>query len=706
MTVLGKTGETTTRSPSNNMPSHLFAEIFPIKPEAIPTLTAYRLVTRHESARKIGARLAGDLRDLFGGDWVWVGGRILTDQAPNPVKLVMALDTLKPHYRDLEGVEEDFGWQPSADQQADFIARGALLRLENTLLDALAKTTLGIKNTRTQREYRIRTWAVDDKPALSITVVSRLLYEPDLQAYVDTLNKPTDLIGLWVADKTSRLQGEITKIVGLLDEHRDRLLKLSERPEMRALLEKTPGDHWVCRVLVDTREYDYVTDALDLVIRLRDIAHFDINKAQMEKALHLKPALHAEMVKRVSDVLKTNQLIANAYSTQNAPALFTLHAPKFALAYGGGKSRPHEPARTSQDFQAAGAHKLPTSDKALRVVIINTLDDTRDFLEALRRQLERDYNIKLEIVRERSIRVISQANLESAVRLLLKEPHDLALAFLPDEIESAEEEAVDDRNTRLQTVGRGMPTLIIHESTMNNPAAMINVIMGMVARAGGVPYLLDEGLPYADRVVGLSLIEDTKKDIDYLTGVARVYKKDGAFIGCTIATEPVREGEGIPDALLARLFPQAMFGGKRVVLHLDGKQRREVLRALGAWEGEIDAQFFPVEVIRSGVPRVYALNGGKIEAPSWGSAFRLSDTEAFVLTTSGDAAIQPIHLRTDPSFPIEQAIHSVLAFTLLHYGVIKPSKLPVTLYGADAIETGLRRGVLDGDQTVNTPFWL
>ncbi len=466
MMVLGKTGVTTTRNRLNDMSAHLFAEIFPIKTDALPALTAYRVITRNDSARKVGARLAAELREVFPGEWVWVGGRILTDQAPNPVKLVMMLDQLKPHYRDVEGLEEDFSWQPSADHLADFVARGPLLRLEDLLLEALAKTAYGIKKTRTQREYRIRTWTVDNQPALSITVVSRLLYEPDLQGFVETLEKPTDLIGLWVADKTARLQGEITKVVGTLDEQRERLLKLSDRAEMRELIAKTPGDHWVCRVLMNTREYDYVTDALDLVIRLRDISQFDINKAQMEKALHLSPALHATMVKLISEVLKDHNLITNAYSTQNAPNVFSLNAPKFTLAYGGGKVRPYDLARIGQDFQMAGAHKLPETNRSLRVVLINTLaDEVRDFTEALRRSLERDFGLKLEVVRERSIRVISQANLESAVRLLLKEPHDLALAFLPTRSNRLKKK----RSMTTTRAGRRLGAVCPHSSSMNRP---------------------------------------------------------------------------------------------------------------------------------------------------------------------------------------------------------------------------------------------
>ena len=72
-------------------------------------------------------------------------------------------------------------------------------------------------------------------------------------------------------------------------------------------------------MLAGSREYDYVADALDLVIRPEDIEQFAINRQQIEKALHLKPALHAQMVKLVSDVLKEAKLIGNAYSTQNAP---------------------------------------------------------------------------------------------------------------------------------------------------------------------------------------------------------------------------------------------------------------------------------------------------------------------------------------------------------------------------------------------------
>ena len=41
--------------------------------------------------------------------------------------------------------------------------------------------------------------------------------------------QPSEILGMWVADKTSRLQGEVIKLVGLLDEQRERLLDLTQR---------------------------------------------------------------------------------------------------------------------------------------------------------------------------------------------------------------------------------------------------------------------------------------------------------------------------------------------------------------------------------------------------------------------------------------------------------------------------------------------
>ncbi len=691
----------------------LFAEVFPILTDTLPPLTAYRLsVGSGESLRRVGTKLAAWLGEVFGGFWVYSSGRLITDAPPNPVKLVMALDTARTEQRrsfgHVETVEEDFHWQPSADEIADYIVRGPVALVEDAILEALARTVYTIRSARIEREYHLRTWTVGNDPALSVSVISRLLYEPDLQAYLDTLEKPSEVVGLWVTDKTSRVQGEVIKLVGKLDEHRERLLDLTQRETTRALTEAAPGDHWVVRVLAGSREYDYAADALDLVIRPEDIRQFAINHTQIEKALHLKPALHAQMVKLVADVIKDAKLIGSAYSTQNAPAIFRGAAPNPNLIFAEKRVRPFDPAKLAIDFADSGAQQLPArlTTEPIRVVVINTLgEEVGLFLEALRRVLERDYHLALEVVRERNMRVISPANLESAVRLLQKETSDLVLVFLPDEAEAGadEDEGISDRTARTQVIGRGLPCLTINAATLNRPEAMTNVIMGLIARAGATPYLLADPLPFADRVVGLSLIHQNKREGETVTGVARIYTSDGRLLRGVLASVPSADG-GIPDALLEQLLPRDLLARQRIIVHSDGYLRREALRALGSWEDELAASLAPVEVLRAGVPRMYALCGGKIEPPAWGSVLKLSDTEAFVQSSA--SSLQPLHLRCDAPLTIEDAIQSVLVFTLLHYGTLRPPKLPVTIHNADSIENGVARGVMPTAIETILPFWL
>lgn len=698
-----------------------FVEVFPILLENLPPLTAYRVQIDTDdpaivqAARGFGGKLAYRLRAALPGHWVWVGSRLLTDTPPNPARLIMAVENARREqgalYKHLDSIEEDFGWEATAETLANYVVRGPLASLEGRIGEALASTTFPLRNARVEREHRARAWVVDHQPALSLSVVSRLIYEPSLQTYAEGLEKITQLVGLWVSDRTSRLQGEVVKVVGQVEEHRARLIGLSQREAMRGIIANAPGDHWVLRVQAGRNEYDYVTDALQLLIRLEDVSRFDVNPAHMEKALHLKPGLRAEMVKVVSNVIKEAGLIGSAYSVQNAPHLFRESARSASMQYTPNRVRPYEPAQVGAHVQSLGLHRrLPRyDDHPVRVTVINALtENVGDFLIALSRAMEREFNFKLEVVRERNMRVISQANMESAVRLMQKEQFDLVLVFLPDEIEGADDEGVEARYVKAQTIGRGLPCLTIHESTLNKPETMYNIITGILARAGNVPYLLETAPDYTDLVVGLDWLTVRRKDADHLIGMSRIYGADGRLLRYIVAGGKVQEGEGIPEAVLARLLPATFMEGGTAILHHDGAYGREALRAIGSYEAEIDATFYPVELYQGGVPRLYALQGRKIDPAPRGTTFRLNDCEAFLLSSTSpyDATPQPIHIHTEAPLPIETAIQSVLHMTMFHYGALKTPKLPVTIHNAEFIAQGIARGVFPEDAEGSVAFWL
>lgn len=702
-----------------------FTEIFPLLAEHLPRLTAYNLVLRDAVAladrgaaeRKIGGKLTYRLRHALGGSWAWLNGRVLTGTPPNPVRLLMALDEIRRDggklYQELESIEEDYGWAPSAEQTAEFAVRALAQPLLPEIQAALTAMNLPLRNAFVERDVRLRSWVIGEQPSLSLSIISRLIYEHGLSSYAAGLARITDLIGLPVSDKLGGMQGEIIKVTGTLGEHRKRLLGLTQRSEMAALLKSSPAETWVVRVLSGSNEYDYAVTALHLLIRPSSAVRFGVDAGHAERALHLKPALRASVIRTASDILKQHGLIGSAFSTQNTAGQFVCIKPQLELTYGGGRTRPYAVERAPLDFQQAGPYKAAELAGELKIALINALDDSvDDFVEALRRMIEHDYGQKLTITRERKLRVASQTNLESAVRLLAKEDAGMMLVFLPDEMAGDDGDGFNALYAKTQTIGRLQPCLVVHESTMHRPEAMNGIIMGLIARQGAIPYVFEEPLPFADRVVGLSLVRQARKAKDRLTGISRIFKRDGELLGYVIAEAEVDEHEGVPEALLEKLLPSEWLSGKRVVLHTHGRLRRDESRALGVREADLDATFLTVEISDRLVPRLYALDASKIIAPSWGTAFIANPNEAILLTSSApsDATPQPLHLRIDPdassAFSIEQALTSVVAFTALHYGVLQQPRQPVTLHHADLIAAAATRGVLPNPVAGTIPFWL
>jgi argonaute-like protein implicated in RNA metabolism and viral defense len=100
---------------------------------------------------------------------------------------------------------------------------------------------------------------------------------------------------------------------------------------------------------------------------------------------------------------------------------------------------------------------------------------------------------------------------------------------------------------------------------------------------------------------------------------------------------------------------------------------------------------------------------GLVYQPSKGTALRLSDREAFLvspLPPFSNVTPNPLHLRTSAGFPIEQAIHSVLALTLLHLGSLKSPRLPVAIHYSDEIAYLALQGIKPRNLEGKVPYWL
>ena len=256
-----------------------------------------------------------------------------------------------------------------------------------------------------------------------------------------------------------------------------------------------------------------------------------------------------------------------------------------------------------------------------------------------------------------------------------------------------------------------MPSQVVYRSTLGKHFAMANIVLGILGKTGNTPFILAEPLPYADLVVGIDIARERKRRLAgsiNATAMARIYFGNGECLRYVIHDAPL-EGETIPENTLQALFPSGEFQGKKVVVHRDGYFRGDEKSVLKTWAQRIGAEFHLVEVIKSGTPRLYASLAGTIQQPPKASAFKLSDTEAFLVSSLppfADATPQPLRIRTDASLTVEHALHSVLSLTLLLYGSLRPPRLPVDIHYADRIAYLLLRGIKPRELAGSNPYWL
>jgi hypothetical protein len=712
--------------------SDLFVEIFPIEPDKIPALAAYTLSVDadFDSAQlnRIGARFARQLSKTYPGVWLWADDHIVTDDERNAVELMITADMLKSQrpeqYAAIQAIQQDIRWQAPPEVIADFVIRSHLLALHPQFQTALEKMNTRLRNAVVEREHKLQAWAIGDQPAVSISIASRMIYGQTIAHFVagetDQSAVKDRLVGLWAIEKISGVRGEIVGVAGTLSQFRKRLLDRTRNDEMRELLTHAPDDEWVITVRTGKDDREFIASALRLIVRFSHLNRFDVDAQQATLALQMRPSERAQYVRAISDIAKSAGVLSNAFNSRTTPDQFLTADFDMNLRFAGERVRQYSAETLAYDFSKLGAYKMRKAFKKepIKICVVNTLPfKLSDFVEAMRRLLEHEFDFSIEVIRERQVRVVSRSNLESAVRVVEKENPDITLIFFPDEVEANDDDDGDAEATasyiRSLTLGRGIPSHVITETILNDPDSMPIILMGILGKTGNSPFVLSEPLENTDFVVGLDIVRQSQSatgDIK-LTAIARVYKSDGEFLHYKVCEVTLTEDK-LPFVLTRDLFSQKEFAGKRVVIHHDGKFPDDLRSALSVWAQAIKAIFYPVEIMRFGAPRIYAIGDRGVTQPPWGSAFTLSDCEALLISSlpKDDLTPQPLHIRTIDMghgfLPIEKALRGALVWTLLAYGALGLTKLPVTIINTDQLTYWLSKGGAFGSIEGESPFWL
>lgn len=685
-----------------------FTEVFPIDANKIGHLSAYQVTMKKETADAIIEQLSSRFKKAFTGNWVWLGQMLMTDNAPSPMQLEITFDILCKEFPDIFGavaqIAELNDWQVTVDDAAKFMAAVCNNNYDNTIRDVLRTHGTRIKNGYVMRDYRLRGWEVNGQPALSFTLKSRLLSLQNVQA---TLEQDIDIINLQVIDKTNaRNIGVITDIVAKVQDYREKLLKSITSEAMLGFIHEANSEDSVVSVSFGEYSRDYLASALNIILSPNEYEKFGIDRLSVTKAMTLKPDVVAKIVSSASEVMKKDAIIGNAYNNREYSQHFIYldHVPEMEFAKK--KVRPYKIETLSHEFVSHGLFaKHPRfKETAIRIAVINALDNSiaTDFVEAMRRQMEKDFGLRIEMIKERTVRVVSDKNLASALRAVEKEnPHVLLACFADDQ---------QDSYNYLQslTLGKGIALQAIYEQTMNNPDAMGWIIMGLLAKTGNTPFVLAEPFESTNLVVGLDWVREQLTRGDRVVGMSRIYRRDGYFMRYFMGIEELERDTVLPISLLQSLFPAPIFKGKRVMVHHQGELPSDLVEALLAWGRKIQAEFLLVEIHTEDEPHIYALDNG-ISSPPWGSAYLLNPAEAFLVSSSSQADSMPqsLHIRVRyGGLYIEDAIYAVLALTLLNYGTSHIPRFPVTIQNADQLSEWLARGMLPSNVNNDVPFWL
>ena len=696
----------------------IFTEIFPVQLEALPNLTLYQLkVSGSVNLDEIGGKACYRLQTKFGGHWKWDEEKkyVVTDSHQDEPAIRQILQEIwetsdeEDVLRSLESIEVCPNDAASTHGVANFVARSLQDDFSRTINNALAKHRREEKTYYVNLKCRLRGWVVNNQPAVSVSITSELESKIDLKAYLATYSDPDQLKGLNVTDKTKPFQTSmpITGIVGRLGENdtRARLLAYKSSPMMNHLIEQAPNNELVVKV---AGKYDYVVSALKIKIHNADYARFKINEK-----LQIEAAQRVEYIKSIFLIIKKDGLVGPAYAENRHKHLFLKgndigYNPKLQI----GNGKIISPDSILPSLKKSGLYK-PTNNQQIRIAILNASPQTS--LDQLRKYLRNELgqNLGYELIQatQKEIPSTSRKFIESAIEEIAQKDPDIILGIIPSpDFDTIDWTPYDD--FKHLTLKKDLQSQVIQPHNVNNRHIIGNVVLGMLAKTGNVPYVLAEPINYTDLVVGLDVAHQKKRNRPgtiNTAGVARIYFSNGELMRYNIR-EAMLEGEIIPPHILRDIFPQTEFSGKKILIHRDGKLPTAEKETLMEWGNQIGTTFYFVEVIKSGAPRLYGRqNKETVRAPK-GYIFKRSGTEALLVSSEFPpgfkATPRPIQIRTHPPFSLEYALHSVLSLTLLHYGAIRLPRLPVTIHYADKIcsmaAKGLKPKTLDGD----IPFWL
>lgn len=741
---------------SNQQPNHALSEVFPLTVTQ-SNITGFRLTPSVD--KELGNRLSFRFSQHFRGIVVIWNKRTFFVLAETNLKLpsqeewkqaltkIQKLDDFKPYYW-------SFQWVNEPQVNSEIIGKLAYQILTT-------HRPFDSPEVHTQKQVTIKReidfWSEiielkdDVKAGLTLTIKSAMQFKGTLADFFENHPERQDpekiLRGLKVKDNDFGFgSGTILGLAGTVGEHRNKLIEMAAGSTSKKALKNAPKEQPLVSVRFSSnKEYPYAMAALNPIVTAETAPILDLDYGELLKYTKIKNFTDRQNL--LKDAQEQAVILLSKYgitiekrpiNSYDYPENFlTTKKPinQTLLLFGNGVTGYQNSILSG--LKKGGVFKRHSyfekqdtgTSEEIKISVLKLYDvDLEPLIKQVQKTLE-TYKFNSDIIEERYFDPQGEKNgkmraeIEKTVNRLIEFDPDIVLVCLPESDRYSENYKKVSFYDKIysQLLKRNTASQFIYEDTLNKGKnnnykyILWQIIPGILAKLGNLPFVLAEPLNIADYFIGLDISRRKKEKspgtINACASV-RLYGPRGEFINYKLQGDFI-EGEEIPQRFLEDLLPHNTLGDKTILIYRDGPFRGEEVNNLLERAEAINSELILVECKKSQTPRLYKVHNQKIDAPEPGLCLKMSSREAILVTTKVEKNIglaRPLRLtirEEGKQVSIETVIDTTLKLTLLHHGALKTPRLPMPLHGADKM-AGLRlkgiypSGMLEGDRQ----FWL
>ena len=252
-----------------------------------------------------------------------------------------------------------------------------------------------------------------------------------------------------------------------------------------------------------------------------------------------------------------------------------------------------------------------------------------------------------------------------------------------------------------------------HEATLDERFTIINIALGLVAAAGGIPFTIERALPGESEFhLGIDVTHQYDESANgnhiHLAAATTAIHADGTVLGYT--TSRPQSGEKIPPKELKEIVKQSVMGFRtrydrypnHITIHRDGFANED-LSDVEKFLTELDVAYDVVEIRKQAPARVLKYSGAHFDTPQKATAAIYEDLPKAIVATFGEPETlasrestglpQPITVeRVYGETPIETLAAQTYLLSQAHIGASNATaRLPITTMYADLASAAAAR---------------